>query len=148
MIPGMQTAGITRTVLPDGTIQLASARCTFSYRRVRSGVLLVTISGIDEGQFGTMALDEIRVHLLEHRPLELFVDAEAAIAVMVEANREWTHFFAAHRRKLRRASVLVGNRAIQLAVAIAQHLSDTGNLIQIYTDKGLFDERLAAARAG
>lgn len=30
---------------------------------------------------------------------------------------------------------------------IARHLSQTGNLMQIYTDPGLFEARVAAARA-
>jgi hypothetical protein len=141
----MQTAGITREQLPDGSIRLASARCTFAFRRQRPGALLVTIAGIDDGQFGTMTLDEIRVHLLAHRPLELFVDAEAAVAAMVEVSKEWTHFFSTNREKLKRVSVLVGSRTIELTVAIAQHLSQTGNLIQIYTDRALFEERLAGS---
>lgn len=139
----MQVAGVTREPLPDGSVRLSSSRCTFTYRRLRPGALLVTICGIDEGQFGPMTLDEVRVHLLDHRPLELFVDAEAAVAVMVEASREWTHFFSANRDKLKRVSVLAGSRAVELTVAIAQHLSQTGSLIQIYTDRALFEERMA-----
>jgi hypothetical protein len=143
----MQTAGITRTAAADGSTHLTSSRAVFHYRRLRPGVLMVTISGVDDGQFGTMALDEIKVHLLDHRPLELFIDAEAALGVTVEVSKEWTHFFAANRQKLKRVSVLSGTRAIELTIAIAQHLSRTGNLIQIYTDRGLFDERVNAREA-
>jgi hypothetical protein len=75
----------------------------------------------------------------------LFVDAEAAVAAMVEVSKEWTHFFSTNREKLKRVSVLVGSRTIELTVAIAQHLSQTGNLIQIYTDRALFEERLAGS---
>ena len=139
----MQTAGITREVMGDGSVQLRSSRCTFTFRRVRPGTLLVTVVGVDDGQFGTATLDEIRVHLLEHRPLELFIDAEAAVAVMVEVSKEWTHFFASNRARLKRVSVLPGTRAVELTVAIAQHLSQTGNLIQIYSDRALFEDRLA-----
>jgi hypothetical protein len=137
-------SGIDRIVLPDGMIILESSRCRFTFRRIRAGALLVTISGVDDGQFGRMCLEEIEVHLLAHRPLELFVDAEAAIAVVVEVSREWTHFFSANRDKLKRVSVLAGTRAVELTVAIAQHLSQTGNLIQIYTDRSLFEARLSA----
>lgn len=139
----MQKAGITREVASDGTVWLKSNRCSYSFRLLRPGVLLVTLAGIDDGQFGSMALDEIRVHLLEHRPLQLFVDAEAAIAVMVEVSREWTHFFTSNRQRLKRVSALPGTRAVELTMAIAQHLSQTGNLLQIYTDRALFTERMA-----
>jgi hypothetical protein len=55
-------------------------------------------------------------------------------------------FFSLNREQLKRVSVLVGSKAIELTVAIAQHLSQTGNLIQIYTDAGLFAARVQAAR--
>ena len=39
---------------------------------------------------------------------------------------------------------LLVNR-VNLTMSIAQHLSGTGNLIQIYTDPALFDSRVAEA---
>jgi hypothetical protein len=137
---------IEKTSLPDGRLQLAAGGCTFVYERLRQGALLVTIAGMDKGQFGTAALDEIRLELLRHRPIELFIDAGAATAVSVEVSKEWTHFFSLNREHLKRVSVLVGSKAIELTVAISQHLSRTGNLLQIYTDRELFDARVGAAR--
>lgn len=127
-------------------MKLSAGAGTFTYSRPRPGVMLVTIAGIDSGQFGTTTLDEIRIELLRHRPLELFIDAVAAVAVTVEVSKEWTQFFALNRDALRRVSVLTGSRAIELTIAIAQHLSRTGNLMQLYTDRELFDARLASAR--
>jgi len=137
---------IVRQHLPGGALELSDGRCTFTFERLRQGAMLVTIKGIDTGQFGTMTLDEIRIELLRHRPLELFVDAQAAVAVGVPVSKEWTHFFSLNREHLVRVSVLVGSKAVELTVAIAQHLSQTGNLIQIYTDRELFNARVAAAR--
>jgi hypothetical protein len=142
------SSAIERTTLPDGRLQLRAGRCSFSYERARPGVFVVQIEGSDKGQFGTAALDEIRLELLRHRPLELFIDAEKAQMVAVEVSKEWTQFFSLNREHLTRVSVLVGSKAIELAVAIAQHLSRTGNLLQIYSDRELFDARLNAARAG
>jgi hypothetical protein len=84
--------------------------------------------------------------MLRHRPVELYVDAQGAVAVNVAVSKEWTQFFSLNREHLSRVSVLAGSRAIELTVAIAQHLSQTGNLIQIYTDRELFDARVRAAR--
>ena len=47
-------------------------------------------------------------------------------------------------KELKRVSVLVGTAGVHLTVAIAQYFSKTGNLIQIYTDPEIFDERLQA----
>jgi len=39
------------------------------------------------------------------------------------------------------AMAIVRERPVELTVAIAQHLSRTGNLIQIYSDPSLFEAR-------
>jgi hypothetical protein len=143
----MGVADIQRKVLADGRVEMTSGKAGFTFERLKPGVLLVTISGIDKGQFGTATLDEIRLEMLRQRPVELFVDAEAAVAVSVEVSREWTQFFSLNREHLKRVSVLVGSKAIELTIAIAQHLSQTGNLIQIYSDHDLFHARVQAARA-
>jgi hypothetical protein len=138
--------GVTRTATSDGNTRLAAGPCTFDYQRLRPGTLLVTITGHDSGQFGTTTLDEIRLELLRHRPLELFVDAREALGPAVSVSDDWTHFFALNRKDLRRVSVLVGSKVVELTVAIAQHLSRTGDLIQIYSDPETFEARVAAAR--
>jgi hypothetical protein len=57
---------------------------------------------------------------------------------------DWTRFFSTHRPSLSRAHVLVGSKVAYLTVAMAQHLSRTGNLLQICSDPEIFDARLAA----
>jgi hypothetical protein len=136
---------IKREVLRDGAVQLTAGSCTFVYRRPRAGVLLVAISGNDRGEFGSATLDEISLALLRERPLELFVDAREAHGPAVSVSEEWTRFFSLNQSSLTRVSVLVGSKAVHLAIAIAQHLSRTGSLIQIYTDPEVFAARLAAA---
>ena len=137
---------VERQTLPDGRLRLAAGKGSFTYERLQPGVLLVTVEGMDMGQFGTAALDEIRLEMLRQRPVELFVDAQAAVAVSVDVSREWTQFFSLNREHLKRVSVLAGSKAIELTIAIAQHLSQTGNLIQIYSDRELFHARVQAAR--
>jgi hypothetical protein len=56
-------------------------------------------------------------------------------------SREWTRFFSLNQKDLNRVSVLVSDKSVQLTVAIAQHLSQTGKLIQIYTDAELFEAK-------
>ena len=133
---------VKRETLPDG-LRLSAGDCTFLFRRLRSSALLVTISGDDRGQFGTTTLDEIRMELLRNKPLELFVDARAATGAALSVSTEWTKFFSTNRENLKRVSVLVGHKVVNLTVEIAQHLSRTGNLIQIYSDAEMFDARVA-----
>ena len=84
---------------------------------------------------------------MRHGPLELFINAEAAVLVTPDVSQEWTRFFTDSRQQLKRVSVLTGSKLINLTVAIAQHLSYTGSLIQIYSDRDLFLAALAAADA-
>jgi hypothetical protein len=138
----MATAGPTRETLADGTIRLQAGDCSFVYRRPRPGALLVTITGMDGGQFGTSTLDEITTALAREGRLELFVDAREAIGAAVSVSDDWTRFFSSHRSSLDRVHVLVGSKVVELTVAMAQHLSRTGNLIQIYSDPEIFASRL------
>jgi hypothetical protein len=139
----MSLSEITREILPGGDVRLSSGSSVFLYRRPRSGVLHLTISGYDSGQFGTATLDEILTAINREGKLELFVDARQATGAGVGVSEDWTQFFSANRERLSRVYVLVGDsKVLQLTVAIAQHLSRTGNLIQIYSDAEIFSSKL------
>lgn len=133
---------VTRELLPGGVVRLSSGKSTFEFARTRPGRLLVKISGMDKGQFGPATLDEITAALHREGSLELFIDAREAVGVTASVSDEWTRFFSVQRTKLRRVHVLAGSKAVKLTVAIAQHLSRTGELIQIYSDPQIFDSRL------
>ncbi len=133
------SASLTRTVGSDGSVTLTAGQCKFVYRRPLPGILDVEISGVDDGQFGTATLDELRLALMRDKPLELFVDTREALAPSVSVSEEWTRFFSDNRSDLKRVNVLVGSKVVSLTVAIAQHLSRTGNLIQIYSDSESFE---------
>ncbi|MES2900170.1 MAG: hypothetical protein V4723_10600 [Pseudomonadota bacterium] len=136
---------LIKQVLADGQTRFAAGAGEFLFKRLRPGALLVTISGQDTGQFGPAVLDEIRMEAMRCGALELLIDAEQAVLVSMEVSRDWTHFFSHNRERLKRVSVLTGSKLINLTVAIAQHLSQTGNLIQIYSDRSVFDEAVARA---
>jgi hypothetical protein len=123
-------------------VRLSSGDCTFTYERIRPGALLVTITGFDKGQFGTAALDEIHAAVTREGELELFIDGYEVKGTTVAVSDDWTRFFSSNRTGLTRVHVLVGSKVVQLTVAIAQHLSRTGNLIQIYSDPETFKARL------
>jgi len=134
-----------RALLPDGPIRLTSGESAFEFARPRAGVLVVTVTGYDKGQFGTAALDEIGSVLRVAAPVRLFVDARNAIGATVRVSQDWTSFFSRHQRDLAHVHVLAGSKMVELTVAIARHLSRTGNLIQLYSDPEIFEAQLAAA---
>jgi hypothetical protein len=138
----MPTTRVHRETLPGGEIRLSAGNCTFTFSRPKPSALLVVISGLDSGQFGLSTLDEIAAALNREGELEIFVDAREAAGAAVSVSDEWTRFFVAQRTRLRRVHVLVGSKAVYLTIAIAQHLSRTGDLIQIYSDAEIFESRL------
>jgi hypothetical protein len=136
---------VTRELMSGGLVRLSSDQATFEFSRPRPGRLLVVIRGMDKGQFGPSTLDEITAALDREGALELFVDAREAVGAVASVSEEWTRFFSVQRARLRRVHVLAGSKAVKLTVAIAQHLSRTGDLIQIYSDPEIFDARLLAS---
>jgi hypothetical protein len=136
-----QDGEITRELGPGGSVIMGDARCSFTFERLRPGVLEIRIVGTDQGQFGTATLDEIAIALRRERPLELFVDAAEASMPAVAVSQEWTRFIALNQKDLTRVSVLVSSKSVALTMAIAQHLSNTGKLMQIYSDRELYEAR-------
>jgi hypothetical protein len=134
---------IVNREIVNGEVRLTAGNCAFVFRRAGAGFLHVVITGLDNGQFGTTTLDEIRAEIGRGKPIELFVDAREAVGAAVSVSDEWTRFFSTHRGDLKRVHVLVGSKVVYLTVAIAQHLSRTGNLIQIYSEPELFEAALA-----
>lgn len=137
----MSSRTLNRELLADGAVALTAGRCRFEYRRPRPHVVEVRIEGTDTGQFGTATLDELAMALVRERPLELYVDASMASMPSVGVSQDWTRFFAQNQKDLTRVSVLVSSKSVELTIAIAQHLSRTGRLIQIYSDAELYAAR-------
>jgi hypothetical protein len=104
------------------------------YERLRPGVLEIRSSAPTRA-VRHRDLDEIAIALRRERPLELFVDAAEASMPAVSVSQEWTRFIALNQKDLTRVSVLVSSKSVALTMAIAQHLSNTGKLMQIYSDR-------------
>jgi hypothetical protein len=134
-----------RELMADGSVRLSSGESAFAFARPKVDVLVVTIAGYDKGQFGTAPLDEIASILRVAAPLQLFVDARNAVGATVRVSQDWTSFLSLHRHELAHVHVLAGSKMVELTVAIARHLSRTGNLIQIYSDARIFEAQIAAA---
>jgi hypothetical protein len=137
---------VHREILSDGAVQLSGAGCRFVYRRLRPGVVLMHISGDDAGQFGTATQDEAATEFARcSQPLELFIDATGALGPATQVMEHWTSWFESHRRRLGRVRILVrpDAKVLQLTVAIAKHLSGTGDLIEILSDRPRFELSIA-----
>ena len=108
--------------------------CTFTFERVASGKLLITIAGHDRGQFGSTTIDEIVTAIQREGNLELFIDARETKGVSVAVSEAWTRFFSVNRESLQRVHMLPGSEYVQLTVSIVRHLSGTGSLIRTHSN--------------
>lgn len=141
----MSTGTFAREVLADGSVRMTVGEAEFSFERPKAGVLVVTVTGYDKGQFGAAPLDEIASVLRISAPVQLFIDARNAVGATVRVSEDWTRFISRHREELAHVHVLAGSKAVELTVAIARHLSRTDKLIQLYSDPAIFEAQLAAA---
>lgn len=137
-----------REILKDGTVCLRSAGCTFVYRRLRAGAVLVTITGDDKGEFGLAPLQELDAEIARGVPLSLYVDTRAARGAATSVSEDWTAWFANNQKGLRAVSILATSKLVHLIVSIAKHLSRTGEMIRIYTEEARFEEEVAREAAG
>jgi hypothetical protein len=139
-IMASQNFEIRRETLDQNTTRLSCGNCSFTYRRLKPGTLLLTITGNDKGQFGTATIDEVRAEFERFGVVTLFVDTHGANGPSTEVMEAWTAFFSANRQKLKRVAIMVSpeSKLLHLTVSIVQHLSGTGDLLQIFGDVNKF----------
>jgi hypothetical protein len=144
-------AVIDREVLADGSVKLSGDGCVFRYQRPRPGIMVVRISGDDVGQFGAATMDEVAKEF-DHvqAPIELFIDATEAVGPVTKVMEAWAAWFETHHKRLKHVDILIPPEAkvLQLTVAIARHLSRTGDLISIHLDSTNFHSAVNQAAPG
>jgi len=127
--------------LPDGAVRLSgSDGCTFTFRRLRPGAMLVVIAGYDTGVLGDAPLDIMTAEAQRSGALQLFVDTRDVTGVVTPVREAWTAWFMRHQAQLQRVTVLVSDKLINSAVGVAKHFSRTGDLIRLVTEPARFDE--------
>jgi hypothetical protein len=131
---------IKRELLGGDTVRLSAGGCAFTYRRLKPGILLMSIDGDDVGQFGTATIDEVNAEFDRFGVVTLFVDTQNAAGPSTSVMQAWTAYFSANRKKLKRVAIMVppDSKLLHLTVSIVQHLSGMGGLLQIYGDTAKF----------
>ena len=137
-----------RETLPDGSVQITDGRCTFQFKRLRPGAMLVQIHGFDFGGLGDGPLDEVTAEMNRYPPLELFIDAgdvKGAVQTVIDA---WTAWLKSNQTRLERVVILVGDRYMSQTMAVAKLFSRTGELILILSDSVRFEALVTKASKG
>lgn len=135
-----QHTQVRREILDADTFRLSAGGCTFTYKRLKPGALLLTISGDDVGQFGAATLDEINAEFERFGAITLFVDTRSAVGPSTPVMQAWTAYFAANRKKLKSVDILIlpESKLLHLTVSIVHHLSGLGGLLHIFSNLSNF----------
>jgi hypothetical protein len=116
-------------------------------RRLRPGSLLVKIVGYDRGELGDRPFEEIYNEIKHFKTIDLYVDLADSFGAATPVREAWTEWFRANQAHLRRVSVLVGSKFVEMAVTLAKLFSRTGDLIQLYSSRAAFEEIVGRAQA-
>lgn len=120
---------------------------SLSIRRPAPGVVVVTIAGVDAGQFGDAPFDELEKDIAGRRTIELFIDARAARAPTTEVSADWAHWLGERRNRFTAIRMLTGTPFVRISADFVRKYAGLGARMCVYTDPRAFDDELRAAEA-
>ena len=129
---------IRRETLPNGVVDLSTDHCHYLIKRLKPGILLIEVSGKETGSLGRAPLGEVAVEAALHPPVRLFIDLSELSQVASTVSGDWTAWFRANEKSIRRVDALVSSTYLKLTVAASQLFSRTGDMIRIHTDAAKF----------
>ncbi|MET0402644.1 MAG: hypothetical protein ABW123_09585, partial [Cystobacter sp.] len=129
----------------DGAVRLVGARCGYVYWRPRPGVVVMHVTGTDEGEFGTQPRDELAEDLRLHAPIALFIELDDAAGARLPTQEAWSEWYSTHRSALRSVHVLTRTKYMNFTVEVVKLFSRTGDLIRVHVDEAPFVEELQRA---
>ncbi len=118
--------------------------CRLAIEQPVPGVILVSLTGWDVGEFGDAPLKELDKFLGDD-PVQLFIDARAVRGATVDVSSEWAQWLRRNRTRFAHISMLAGAPFVQLTARFVQRFADLGEAMRIYTDPAAFDKALAAS---
>lgn len=134
--------------LIDGeTINYQGIACELSIASPASSVVVVTISGLDIGEFGSMPTARLENYFSDQQAVELFIDARRTRGASIDVSGDWAVWLGAHRSHFKRINMLTGSRFIEVTADFVRRFSRLEDVMRIYTDAKAFDKALAVSIA-
>ena len=124
------------------TTFLEGVHCVLTIERPRPGVVVVTFSGTDVGEFGDRPFRQLEQGLDSRRPLDLFIDARAGKSASIDVSSEWAQWLRDHRDHLRCVHMLTATRFIQLSADLVRRYAGLEDRMRLYTSPVAFAEAL------
>lgn len=116
--------------------------------RPAPGIVILTISGNDVGEFGDLPFRELTRELKKCRSkrlLDLYVDARETNGATINVSAEWAVWLFHHRAELRQVTMLTGSRFIQVTANFVRRFAGMGGAMTVTSDATSFEAILAKA---
>lgn len=134
-----EPARIQRETIPNGSLRLQGEGAAFSFVRLRPGVVLTTVKGTDNGQFGDLPLDYMEAEMRSARvPLTWFIHAQEEAQASRRVSEAWTAWMLARSGSLKRVITLVESEFFHFQLNVLRRVSDAERLMLVHTDPSLF----------
>lgn len=126
-------------------LRYEGVHCNLVICQPREGVVLLTISGTDIGEFGETPMRALHSRLTECGPVDLFIDARDVRGASIGVSGEWALWLNSNKRLVRSITMLTGRPFIRITAEFVRRFAGLEGLMRICTEPGVFDESLASA---
>jgi hypothetical protein len=127
--------------------QLDGVHCALEIKRYPGGVVILTITGTDIGEFGARPMLALKECVVDAEPVRLFIDAREVRGASISVSGEWAVWLRAQKANLRSISMLTGSRYVEITADFVRRFAELESIMRVYTDAVAFDAALAEAIA-
>ncbi|HTC33966.1 MAG TPA: hypothetical protein VK724_11370 [Bryobacteraceae bacterium] len=126
---------------------LDGVHCALQIKRYPGGVVILTISGTDIGEFGARPMLALKEWVVDAEPVRLFIDAREVRGASISVSGEWAIWLRAQKANLQSISMLTGSRYVEITADFVRRFAELESIMRVYTDPVAFDAALAEAIA-
>lgn len=134
-------------MIDDSATRFEGIHCTMEIERPARDLVVVTITGVDVGEFADVPLAELDNDVANDTPIELFIDSRNSKGASIGVSNDWALWLRKRKDRLTRITMLTGSRFIQLTADFVRRFADLEDIMRLTTDEQAFDAALAEAIA-
>jgi hypothetical protein len=127
--------------------ELEGLHCSFAIRRFPNGVIVLTITGTDIGEFGDRPMLELAEFVRDAEPVQLYIDARDVRGASMNVSSAWAEWLGTHRIQFAGISMLTGTRYVEITADFVRRFAALESKMRIYTEPEIFETMLACSLA-
>jgi hypothetical protein len=127
-------------------IRYDGVHCSLAMERVSRGIVRLTITGSDVGEFGDAPFHALDRWLALSEPVELFIDARQVRGASIDVSGGWAVWLARHKDKLRTVTMLTGSPFVHVTAEFVRRFAALEGIMRICTEAAVFEGALRATQ--